>query len=55
MLADPMTLVDSADSFPYFMKAYLIWAYTDRVRPFEEEGLTQRQYAFIDGLDEIQR
>lgn len=55
MLADPMTLVDSADSFPYFLKAYLIWAYTDRVRPFEEESLTQRQYAFIDGLDEIQR
>jgi len=55
MVADPMWLVESPESFLYFLKAYLIYVSADRARSFTEADLTQRQYAFIIGLKRIQQ
>lgn len=54
MVADPMWLIET-ESFPYYLKAYLIAVFADRIRPFNEADLTQRQYAYVDGLERIQR
>ena len=55
MVVDPMWLVNSPKSFSYYLKLYLLWTSANRVRPFNEENLSQRQYVFLDGLDRIQR
>jgi len=54
MVVDPMWLVNSPESFPYYLRLYLLWISSDKTRPFKKDNLTQRQYAFIDGLDTIQ-
>ena len=55
MVADPMWLVESPQSFLYFLRAYLINVSSDRAMSYKESDLTRRQYAFISGLSGIQR
>ena len=55
MLVDPVYLVGEPESFSYYLKLYLIWVWADRFQPFNEADLTQRKYAFIDGLKRIQQ
>ena len=55
MVVDPMYLVGEPDSFSYYLKLYLIWVSADRVQPFNDDRLTQREHAFIDGFKRIQQ